>query len=346
MAGEKDKIMVTFQSSEGNSQTVATDVESVPIVLEVTEVPIVVEVTESNSESEIHTENVQSSSITEAEQQMIATENPRDLPVFLNESVEVRSTPKPDQSELYIGCNEESAVLDAAFGQLEPEHLLRAVRMYSEVVDNVLKIQPAKEDNNPILKSMEIARKGVARIDCPGLSCHGAKCVVKSVGLYRLKGYNEIEVVDANDIPDGNGFYIGSVYLKPIQDQSSDQDLSQEIRALQSANSELVAANQELQEQLQSLQSEPIAGPSGLSQARLTSLSSEAQSNMLVTTRQAQCDICGKYYGNRHSLATHKNRKHKPRIPPPMQHCERCNRYFEAALFLQHTCQSDDANNM
>jgi hypothetical protein len=103
--------------------------------------------------------------------------------------------------------------LQAAFAQLSPENLLIAVQTYSEVVDNILRQQKTQNECNPVIRSMEMARKGVAHINCPGHAFHGAKCVVKSAGMASLKGYNEIEVLDENNVPTGNAFFLGSAYL-------------------------------------------------------------------------------------------------------------------------------------
>jgi hypothetical protein len=130
--------------------------------------------------------------------------------------------------------------------------------------------------------------------------------------------------------------------------------MAEENRALHTANNHLVAENLKLQEQVQSLQivsTEPTPGTSTSFYGSTESSSGEVNAmplvatmavsaSPLVTTRPSACDICGRCYGNRHSLATHKNRVHK------MKHCERCNCDFERSLFSGHTCQTDDSTNM
>jgi hypothetical protein len=269
-----------------------------------------------------------------------------------------RSATQPEVPDTHLGFNEENKVLQTAFSQLSSENLLHAVQTYSEVVDNILRQQTNQNECNPVIRSMEMARRGVARINCPGHASHGAKCVVKSAGMASLKGYNEIEEVDKNDFPTGKAFFIGSDLLWPVENQSLERDLAEENKALYASNDQLVAQNLQLQEQLRALKedsTQPTPGTSTSVYGNTESSSSEVSAVPLVTTREVSamplltirevsasplvttrpvtCDICGRGYGNRHSLATHKNRIHK------MQHCEHCNGDFERSLFSGHTCQ-------
>jgi hypothetical protein len=298
---------------------------------------------------------------------MLNINTPKSVVALCNKAISIiepessveEETKIPEVVPLYVAVDHVKPDRRQWLEALDKSKLIETCEMYAEVIDKSFKSRflDYEEIENPVQRALELATIGRAQIRAVGHPHNKKKVMVKSAGVEQLLGYCEVEILDFNGVANGTSFYLSSPFLRPVTDQTYEEERIAENRDLRKANTMLLEEKETLKRKLFEKESEIPAqtqryepkkvakkvrrqGPAGHAMSSADGNFLWEDSPKEVKERPFKCPSCASRFTNKHGLSQHKYQQHKGQNNTPnMKLCEVCHFSFAVNNFSHHKCQ-------